>query len=152
MKVNGSYTIHHRKPKSLGGDDGAHNLVKVPRSHHKAWHALFDNYRPDQILQKIQEYWILYSNDHTHEVRQIASSVLSSLIDLYSKKLSIEEVEIMKEKLLYHRRWMKRSKAWYLLFGNKDIKEVILIINTKWLDPDYELCLVGDRIALVMKR
>lgn len=28
-------------------------------------------------------------------------------------------------------------QAWHTLFGNKTAPEIALIINAKWLDPDY---------------
>jgi hypothetical protein len=149
---NGSYTIHHRKPVSRGGNNDNENMVKVPKSHHKAWHALFDNYGADQILQNLQEYWNFYSGgDHTYEAKQIGASTLKSMLDLYQNDLSMEEVVKIKKILLQHRRWMRRCKSWILLFGGKQLPEVISIINSKWLDPEYELRIVEEKIVLAVR-
>lgn len=50
--------IHHRKPRSLGGDDSPRNLVKVPRAKHTAWHTLFANWSPLQIARHINAIWL----------------------------------------------------------------------------------------------
>lgn len=96
--AKGTYTIHHRKPVSRGGNNDNENMVKVPKSHHKAWHALFDNYGADQILQNLQEYWNFYSGgDHTYEAKQIGTSTLKSMLDLYQNDLSMDEVVKIKK-------------------------------------------------------
>ena len=113
---------------------------------------MFDNFNPDKILFKLQEYLLLYHGNNTYEVKQIANSVLNSLLYLYSKEFNMEEIYLIKNELLHHRKWMEKCKAWNLLFGKKRREEILHIINTKWIDPDYEFCLIGDRIALVIKK
>jgi hypothetical protein len=51
-------STHHRKPRSLGGDDNPRNLSIVQRKMHEAWHLMFQNYEPQRIANIINESWI----------------------------------------------------------------------------------------------
>jgi hypothetical protein len=48
---------HHRKPRSLGGDNSPRNISIVNRDKHSAWHLLFKNYPPEQIAFIINNVW-----------------------------------------------------------------------------------------------
>jgi hypothetical protein len=50
--------VHHRKPRSLGGDDSPRNLSYVSRTRHNAWHTLFANWSPTQIARHINAMWL----------------------------------------------------------------------------------------------
>ena len=54
------YTLskHHRRPRSLGGDNSRENLVTVLDCQHRAWHKLFDNYDPHTIARIINTTWL----------------------------------------------------------------------------------------------
>lgn len=49
---------HHRKPRSLGGNNSERNISKVNRDKHDAWHLLFRNYNPHQIATIINNVWL----------------------------------------------------------------------------------------------
>jgi hypothetical protein len=51
-------TLHHRKPRSLGGRRTRNNLILLPEDKHLAWHVLFVNYPPDQIAAEINAKYI----------------------------------------------------------------------------------------------
>lgn len=53
-----THDIHHRKPRSLGGDDSDRNLSYVTRDRHEAWHRLFSNWSPGQIARHINAMWL----------------------------------------------------------------------------------------------
>lgn len=54
MSSNGNKsTVHHRIPRSRGGDSSKANLKRVPLRIHDAWHTLFTNFLPEEILAKI---------------------------------------------------------------------------------------------------
>ena len=51
-------TRHHRKPKSLGGDDSSRNISWISDKRHKAWHILFGNYAVWKIALIINKQFI----------------------------------------------------------------------------------------------
>lgn len=53
-------SIHHRHPRSLGGDSRRVNISLVAEEAHRAWHRLFQNYPPEEIARIINETWLDY--------------------------------------------------------------------------------------------
>ena len=51
MKKN--ISIHHLHPRSRGGPDELWNRKEVEISIHSAWHTMFSNMRPEEVLQII---------------------------------------------------------------------------------------------------
>lgn len=49
---------HHRKPRSLGGDNSKENISVVDRDKHDAWHLLFKNHPPERIAIIINNIWL----------------------------------------------------------------------------------------------
>lgn len=49
---------HHRKPRSLGGNNNSRNISVVQDKLHEAWHLLFDNCDPEGVAHIINTYWI----------------------------------------------------------------------------------------------
>ena len=49
---------HHRKPRSLGGDNSKANISNVCRDKHAAWHLLFKNHPPERIALIINNVWL----------------------------------------------------------------------------------------------
>lgn len=49
---------HHRKPRSLGGDNSPANISVVDRDKHNAWHLLFKNHPPERIALIINNVWL----------------------------------------------------------------------------------------------
>ena len=58
--LNKQPTEHHRLPKALGGTDTypPGNIVIVRRSHHEAWHSLFDSLPVERIVELLNEIWL----------------------------------------------------------------------------------------------
>lgn len=50
--------IHHRNPRSTGGDNRSSNLSDVDRGQHRAWHRLFHNFGPIVIAGIINQTWL----------------------------------------------------------------------------------------------
>lgn len=48
---------HHRCPKSKGGSDFPPNTIRVKHSHHEAWHTLFGNKSPQEIVDDLNNIW-----------------------------------------------------------------------------------------------
>ena len=51
-------SLHHRKPRSLGGRREPKNLVRLPHKKHQAWHLLFANFTPQQIADEINRLYL----------------------------------------------------------------------------------------------
>ncbi|MBI5046026.1 MAG: hypothetical protein HZC14_03465 [Candidatus Niyogibacteria bacterium] len=49
---------HHRRPKSLGGSGHAWNISEVEQEEHAAWHILFSNMIPEEIVAEINAMWL----------------------------------------------------------------------------------------------
>jgi hypothetical protein len=49
---------HHRKPRSLGGNNDPQNISYVDIKKHRLWHSLFCNYTPEQIFDEINKIWL----------------------------------------------------------------------------------------------
>ena len=47
------YEVHHRKPRSRGGDSSARNCIRIKKSKHQSWHRLFDRDSPREIAKMI---------------------------------------------------------------------------------------------------
>jgi len=50
----GQLTEHHIIPVSRGGNDSEKNKILVPRLRHNAWHLLFANLTPGEIIEMIK--------------------------------------------------------------------------------------------------
>jgi hypothetical protein len=61
-KTNGkngkTVSVHHRKPRSIGGTEEARNKIELPINHHRAWHRLFQNWTAERIAQEITELYL----------------------------------------------------------------------------------------------
>ena len=51
-------SIHHRKPKGLGGKNNSENLIQVWTTQHRAWHTLFECNPADAICRIINAIWL----------------------------------------------------------------------------------------------
>lgn len=49
---------HHRRMRSHGGDDSKENISLVTYLQHKCFHYLFGNGTPEQIVEKLNRYWL----------------------------------------------------------------------------------------------
>jgi len=59
MKRKENYpTKHHRKCRSNGGNSEARNISIVSNKQHEAWHTLFENKDPYEIVTIINRVWI----------------------------------------------------------------------------------------------
>ena len=55
------FSQHHRRPKSQGGGrevERLPNISKVKESQHRAWHCLFGNKTPDEIVAIVNDLYI----------------------------------------------------------------------------------------------
>lgn len=50
-------TRHHVRPRSQGGKWQKINIVKVPQGKHNAYHYLFGNRTPEQIMEYLMKDW-----------------------------------------------------------------------------------------------
>lgn len=73
---------HHRKPRSLGGDDSPRNLSNVLRVEHEAWHVLFANWSPAQIARTINTYWL----DHDFKMVAVPVEHLSAVEEFLKRR------------------------------------------------------------------
>ena len=48
-------SLHHRKPRSIGGTEEERNKIILPLKLHRAWHDLFFNWPAARIAQEISE-------------------------------------------------------------------------------------------------
>lgn len=52
------YGDHHIIPSSRGGKTDRHNIKRVPTTHHRAYHTLFENLTPAEIYDYLEEVWL----------------------------------------------------------------------------------------------
>jgi len=48
-------TDHHILPKSRGGQKTKGNIKRIPEKKHQAYHTLFSNLTPDEVIQYLNE-------------------------------------------------------------------------------------------------
>jgi hypothetical protein len=51
-------TVHHRRCRSNGGSDNPENISFVTEKKHQAWHLLFSNKTPQQIVDELNKTWL----------------------------------------------------------------------------------------------
>ena len=122
------YCDHHRKPKDAGRTDVKRNKSKVLRSRHTAWHALYDVLPAPQIILAFQEDCEIYGDWNPK------SPLLTRIIEGYANG---------------SRAKIRRSKAWFFLFGGMSLEDIIQEINAVWIDPDYEIKVGLERVKKV---
>lgn len=119
---------HHRKLSSHGGGNRKENISNVPLFKHRAWHSLYRELEaPDIILLFKEDYEI-------HGIDTVKSPLMKKLHEGWANNTD--------EKI-------KRNKAWYALFENKTLEEIVEEINTIWLDPDYEILIGMVRVKTI---
>ena len=52
------YNRHHRRPRSLHGDNSPRNISIVDVESHTLWHRMFQNMPPREIVEEINRVWI----------------------------------------------------------------------------------------------
>jgi hypothetical protein len=62
-------SLHHRRPRSLGGMNNSRNIVRVADNKHNAWHLLFSNWSPSRIAEEINAVWL--DSDYRMEVKKV---------------------------------------------------------------------------------
>ena len=50
-------SVHHRKPRSIGGTSTASNMMWCSRNKHRAYHTLFQNWEVPRIVEELN-HWI----------------------------------------------------------------------------------------------
>jgi hypothetical protein len=122
---------HHRKLESHGGSGASGNISYVPWVRHAAWHALYQNMDAAGIMAQFQEDYEVYGTD------VVKSDLLRRLHEGWANNTD--------EKI-------KRTKAWYALFEDMTLEEIVREINTIWLDPAYEIRIGMARVKTVELR
>jgi hypothetical protein len=51
-------SLHHRKPRSIGGKNDPRNVILLPHVKHEAWHLLFANHTAEQIAEEINRLYL----------------------------------------------------------------------------------------------
>ena len=51
-------TRHHRKPRSRNGSDDESNISYLTKTQHQAWHCLFQDLEPKEIVRLINSKFI----------------------------------------------------------------------------------------------
>lgn len=120
-------TKHHRKMKSHKGDSSPRNLSKVPFWRHRAWHVLYGHHEPDEIGALFRQDYEVFGTD------TIKSELM---IELHQKWANNTRNKI------------QRREAWYTLFADMTLDEIVDEINTVWLDPDYQIRIETIRIKV----
>ncbi len=127
-KEGDHYCTHHRKPTDIGGKNLKRNKSKVLRSRHSAWHALYGVLPASQIILSFQEDCEIYGNWNPR------SPLLTKIIEGYANG---------------SRAKIKRRQAWFFLFEDMALEEIVQEINAIWLDPDYQIQIGLERVKKV---
>jgi hypothetical protein len=117
---------HHRRPRELEGDNSPRNISTVLRSRHNAWHVLYKVLPVELMMLQFHSDCEIYGTWNPR------SDILQKLVEGYANSTA---------------NLIARRKAWYLLFENMTLPEIVCEINTIWIDPDYEIQLGTERIA-----
>jgi hypothetical protein len=113
---------HHRRPRSLGGNDSLSNISYVEPNKHKAWHTIFGNMNTYQIVNILNK--LKYKPNNIYITCEFinGNEVLKSGINNNSKRDS------------------KISYSWYQITkGCESFEEIIKYFNNTWIDPSYKL-------------
>lgn len=114
---------HHRRPRSLGGDDSPANVSYVPPRLHKHWHTLFGNMNAEQICNRINlSFW------RPEGVTLVCKFINGTEVSLRGGHNS-----------------KKRTKCQFALnalFGGLRFYEAIGYINSVWLDASYHFYII----------
>ncbi len=116
-------TRHHRKPRRLGGGNEKENIIMIRRDEHEAWHTLFNHMQAYQICTIIN-YWGILQPYTVHICDKNSGKQFNCFPDC-----SLREIT------------PKQRQAWDLLWGKLEAIAIIYDINTRFIDPDFELIL-----------
>ena len=130
----GQKTEHHRKPRRHGGNGDNGNIITLPRWEHEAYHTLFNHLRPWDVAVQINV-WEMLPSLVSCKLREEAS--LSSLISHFLVFCDCSKVSCRKP--LSIRPSVKQRIAWKTLFEGKSEKDILRLINERYLDSDYKL-------------
>lgn len=53
-----TFNRHHRKPRSRGGNSKPRNISVVKVAEHEAFHFLFGNMTPQEIVKILNDTWV----------------------------------------------------------------------------------------------
>lgn len=117
---------HHRRPRSLGGDNAPYNKSYVDNILHSSWHNIFGNMNAYQIANHINLFDIPYKPNNIYIVCKFINGEEVLKNGSSNKNFTKNESKMM--------------ESWYKLFcKTKNFEEIIAYINNVWLDPSYHL-------------
>lgn len=58
---------HHIIPRSRGGGDHPNNILEINPKTHEAWHCLFHNLLPEEVIVLIEALWV---NENTGKIKR----------------------------------------------------------------------------------
>lgn len=116
-------TEHHRLPRTRGGKE--EDIIMVPENEHIAWHTLFKNKLPHELTSDFNFYLSIF-------LRYGRSS----------QEWKSEVIRWLEEDKTGSR--LNKARAWYLLFGGCNLKEIRRTLETVWL-PAGTKVFVTDR-------
>lgn len=122
-------TVHHRRPRSIGGLPNARsNRSYVREGEHQAWHTMFGNMNAYQICNLINSLPARYKPYHVFLVCQFINGHPVTMC-------GTTHCSDPENNTFYF--------AWRKVFGSmKKFKSVVEYINNVFLDPSYHLYVV----------
>lgn len=129
-------TVHHMVPRSRcpPGISQYGNVVKLERRYHAAWHALFSNMTPFEIV-------VFLVGEIAHRdyfIRVEIQVTWRGIQERYKSWCPLSRVKPLPIQLPYE--WNElRTRAWALLFGSRDLYSVIheILLSGRWAPQRY---------------
>ncbi len=116
---------HHRRPRSLGGNNAPYNKSYVESTMHCAWHNIFGNMNAYQIANHINEMSLPYKPDNMYIICKFINGE-------EVQKTGASDKNFTKDA-------SKMEKSWNRIFYKMDFYEIVKYINNVWLDSSYHL-------------
>lgn len=120
-------TRHHRRLKSDGGSNSSRNISRVPLWKHRAWHTLYQDMEPEDVGVMFRQDYEVFGTD------MVKSDLM---VELHQKWANNTRDKI------------KRREAWYALFAEMTLDQIVTEINTVWIDPDFHIRIETIRVKV----
>ncbi len=128
-------TKHHLYPTSrckIKEVKGRKNLRVVERRFHEAWHSLFYNMTPFEIVAGIIRLW-------APEGYFTKAKIVAEWEDCQYEFILDGPLDFQSERILacYENSVLKKKHLWHVLFRNKSFLDVISEVVNVWAPPDF---------------